>query len=101
MATPGAFTIDLAELDAVINDVEQTEQALQTLTDDLEREIAALQAVWEGLAADAQQAAQKAWDQGMRDMRTALGQLRAAARAAHGNYTAGADANVTMWESLS
>ena len=101
MGDPNAFGVDLEELDSVIADVERTETSLETLTTDLERQIAALQSVWEGLAADAQQAAQLEWDQGMRAMRTALGELRAAARSAHGNYTAGAEANVSMWESLS
>lgn len=101
MGARGVFTIDLSELDAVIADVEQTETELEALTDDLERQMAALQSVWEGLAADAQQAAQAEWDQGMRDMRAALADLRAAARLAHGHYTAGAEANVSMWESLS
>lgn len=101
MGDANKFTIDAAELDSVIADVEGTEAALQSLTDDLERQIADLQSVWEGLAADAQQAAQREWNQGMLDMRTALSDLREAARQAHGNYTSAATTNVEMWESLS
>lgn len=101
MAGSGRFSIDLTDLDAVVADVEQTETALQELTDDVERQMAALQSVWEGLAADAQKAAQDEWDAGLRAMREALADLRAAARQAHGNYTAGAEANVSMWESVS
>ena len=101
MADEGTFTVDVDELDAIIADVQQTETALEALTDDLEQQIAALQSVWEGLAAEAQLAAHQTWDRGMRDMRAALADLRAAARTAHGNYTAGAQTNVDMWESLS
>ena len=95
------FTIDLSDLDAVISDVQATENALESLTDDLEKQVAALQAVWEGLAAEAQAEAHKTWEDGMRGMRAALADLRASARTAHTNYTAAADANLTMWESLS
>lgn len=95
------FTIDTDDLDAVIADVQATENALESLTDDLERQIAALQSVWEGLAAEAQAEAHKTWEEGMRGMRAALAELRAAARNAHTNYTGAATANVTMWESLS
>ena len=94
------FAVDAGELDAVIGDMERTEGELQQLTDDVERQIAALQEVWEGLAAEAQRAAQAEWEQGMRDMREALVDIRRAARTAHGNYTSAADANRSMWESL-
>ena len=33
-------------------------------------------------------------------MRDALGQMRAAAHTAHGNYTAAADTNLRMWEQV-
>ena len=61
------FAVDAGELDAVIGDMERTEGELQQLTDDVERQIAALQEVWEGLAAEAQRAAQAEWEQGMRE----------------------------------
>lgn len=99
--TGRVFTIDTDDLDAVISDVQATENALESLTNDLEKQIAALQSVWEGLAADAQAEAHRTWEEGMRGMRAALAELRASARTAHTNYTAAADANVTMWESLS
>jgi len=37
------FTIDTDDLDAVISDVQATENALAALTNDLEKQIAALQ----------------------------------------------------------
>ena len=33
-------------------------------------------------------------------MRAALGQMRAAAHTAHGNYTSAADTNLRMWEQV-
>ena len=96
----GDFSIDADELDAVIADVAKTQQQLASLTQDVEQEVAALQSVWEGLAAQAQTEAQAEWRQGMLDMREALEALRAAARTAHSNYTGAADSNVTMWQQL-
>lgn len=96
----GSFSIDADELDAVIGDVASCQRRLGSLTDDIEREIAALHTVWEGLAAEAQREAQQEWHQGMLDMRAALEALRAAARTAHGNYTGAADANVSMWRQV-
>lgn len=94
------FAIDVDDLDEVITDVEATEKALETLTTDLEKQVAALQSVWEGLAADAQAEAHQTWEDGMRGMRTALADLRKSARQAHVNYTAAVGANVKMWESV-
>ncbi|WP_457189529.1 WXG100 family type VII secretion target [Nocardioides sp. P5_E3] len=96
-----AFAIDTDDLDAVISDVQATENALEALTNDIEKQIAALQSTWEGLAAEAQAEAHKTWEEGMRGMRAALADLRASARNAHTNYTGAADANVKMWESFS
>ncbi|MEJ7832946.1 MAG: WXG100 family type VII secretion target [Nocardioides sp.] len=101
MGSADQFTVDAAELDTVISDVEKTETALETLTTDLESQIAALQSVWDGLAADAQRAAQDEWNDGMVDMRSALTDLREEARAAHSSYTTAASTNVQMWEGLS
>lgn len=101
MGARNVFSVDLNELDGVVADVQQTENALEQLTADLEAQIRALHTVWEGLAAEAQQAAHRTWEQGMADMRAALADLRAAAHAAHTNYTASAQANADMWESLS
>jgi WXG100 family type VII secretion target len=95
-----AFTIDPDELDAVVADIARTEAALETLTNDIERQIAKLHESWEGLAAVAQREAQREWEQGLMIMRQALAELRAAAEQASRNYTEAADANRSMWESL-
>lgn len=97
----GVFGIDTDELDAVIADLEACERRLETLTDDVEEEARELQSVWEGLAAQAQHEAQQEWTEGMRAMRAALADLRAAARLAHGNYSGAAAANLSMWQEVS
>lgn len=94
------FSIDPDELDEVILDLQKCEQELQELADDLDRHMQTLQEQWEGLAADAQAEAHAEWTQGMLAMRSALGDLRAAARTAHGNYTTAARTNREMWSRL-
>jgi WXG100 family type VII secretion target len=96
----GDYTLDPDELDEVIGRLEHCEGALERLTADLAKQMATLQETWEGLAADAQREAHEEWTQGMRAMRQALAELRAAARIAHGNYLGAAHANLTMWEQL-
>lgn len=94
------FKIDADELDDIVGDLVKTETALSTLTTDLDKQIKTLQLVWEGLAADAQAEAHEEWTKGMRAMRTALKDLRAAAKLAHGNYTGAAQANLTLWQQV-
>ncbi|WP_185995573.1 WXG100 family type VII secretion target [Nocardioides campestrisoli] len=101
MGNEYVFSVDLAELDHLVADVQATETALEQLATDLEAQIRALHQVWEGLAAEAQRVAHQTWEQGMQEMRAALADLRAAARDAHGHYTASAQANTEMWDSLS
>ncbi|WP_148613745.1 WXG100 family type VII secretion target [Nocardioides rubriscoriae] len=98
MGDPGTFSVDRAELDAVITDLQQCEADLERITTDLERRMAVLHETWEGLSAQAQRAAHQEWEKGMRAMHAALTTMRRAARTAHDNYTAAVDANVSMWE---
>jgi WXG100 family type VII secretion target len=95
-----AFAIDPDELDAVVADIARTESALETLTTDIERQVARLHESWDGLAAQAQREAQDEWEQGLLTMRQALADLRAAAEQASRNYSGAADANRSMWEEL-
>ena len=95
-----AFAIDPDELDAVVADIARTEAALETLTNDIERQLAKLHLSWEGLAARAHREAQREWEQGLMTMRGALAELRAAADQAGRNYHDAADANRSMWEDL-
>lgn len=94
------FTLDPDELDAVIADLERTEAALETMTNDLEAQMRALHEVWEGLAAQAHGEAHAQWNAGMVAMRRAMSEMRAAARTAHGNYLAAGEANLSMWRAM-
>ena len=100
MAGGEAYSVDLGELDGVIGDLEACERALETLTADLERQVAALHEQWQGLTAVAQREAHQEWEQGMSDMRAALAQMRKAGRVAHANYGKAISTNVGMWEGL-
>jgi WXG100 family type VII secretion target len=100
MAGPDDYTVDLDELDDIIGDLEGAERSLESLTNDLERQIAKLHETWEGLSAQAQREAHAEWEEGMRDMRAALADMRAAARTAHGNYSKAIRTNVGMWRAI-
>ena len=97
---PGTYSIDPDELDEIVTDLEKCESALELLTVDLTKQMKTLQDTWEGLAARAQEEAHEEWTAGMVAMRTALAELRAAARLAHGNYTGATQANLTMWRGV-
>lgn len=100
MAGPDDYKVDLDELDDIVGDLEGTERSLESLTNDLERQIAKLHETWEGLSAQAQREAHEEWEEGMRDMRDALADMRAAARTAHGNYSKAIGTNVGMWRGI-
>jgi WXG100 family type VII secretion target len=100
MTSPDEFTVMTDELDEVIADLEVTEAALDAVDRDLTSRMGLLHESWEGQAAEAHAAAHAEWTEGLREMRRALQELRAAARSAHGNYTGAAEANVSMWEQL-
>jgi len=97
MGDPGTYSVDRAELDAVIGDLQRCEDDLERITGDLEHQMAVLHETWEGLSAEAQRAAHQEWEKGMRTMHQALTSMRQAARTAHANYTHAVDTNVAMW----
>ncbi|GAA3832740.1 WXG100 family type VII secretion target [Nocardioides panacisoli] len=92
------YKVDLDLLDQRIAQMERFEAALDRELARLDEAVSKLHDTWSGLAAQAQRDAHERWRQGARDMRTALGGLRAAARMAHGNYHGAIEANRTMWE---
>lgn len=95
-----AYAIDLDELDDTIGDLEACERELARLTDDLEKHVAELQDQWDGLTAAAQREAHLEWEQGMRDLRAALAEMRSAALVAHGNYSLAISTNLGLWEAI-
>ena len=58
----GDYTVDLDELASVIDTLEKCERALETLTDDVEKQMGVLHETWEGLSAQAQREAQEEWN---------------------------------------
>jgi WXG100 family type VII secretion target len=96
----GDYVIDLEELDSVIARLENCEQALETLSTDIEKQMSVLHETWEGLSAQAQREAQEEWDQGLTDMREALADMRQAARTAEHNYRLAIKTNQSLWSGL-
>ena len=94
------YTVDLEELLDTVGELARCGEALDALLDQVAARVAALHGGWSGRAADAQAAAQAEWEGGFRSMRTALGEMRAAAEVAHSNYADAADANLRMWEQV-
>lgn len=94
------FGVDIAELVDLVDDLGATERKLETLTNDIERQIATLHTTWEGLAAAAQREAQQEWNQGMQAMRDALAHLKAAVDVARQNYDGAVSDNLAMWRQL-
>ena len=76
----GDYTVDLDELASVIETLEKCERALETLTDDVEKQMGVLHETWEGFSAQAQREGQEEWNLGMVEMRAALADLRQAAQ---------------------
>ena len=94
------FTVEADELSHAVDRMEACGSALHELAADLERRVATLHISWHGEAATAHQAAQVEWEQGFRTIREALATMRNAARVAHANYTAAAEANLHQWEQV-
>ena len=92
-----AFLVDLDALDAAIQLMESRSAAIAAQLESLDTHIAALHDVWTGEAAAAQLAAHQQWLAGAEEMRAGLDEIRAAARTAHGNYSAAVTANLSMW----
>ena len=100
MTPADTFTVDVDQLNDTVDRIAASGAILHDLADRLSARIAALHLTWAGAAAEAQLAAQAEWEAGFADMREALGRIRAAALAAHANYTSAADANLRMWEQV-
>ncbi|MBW3086637.1 ESAT-6-like protein EsxE [Austwickia sp. TVS 96-490-7B] len=94
------FSVDLSRLDATVADLERAETAIEKELAELDAAVARLQHVWTGEAASAQAEAHQRWITSAATMRHGLLRMREAARTAHTNYSAGAAANVQMWESI-
>jgi ESAT-6 family protein len=96
-----AFGVDLDLLDETVAELTRCGAGLDDLLDEVSRRVVSLHLTWAGAAAGAQEGAQAEWEAGFRQMREALGDMRSAARVAHGNYRTAAATNLRMWEQVS
>jgi WXG100 family type VII secretion target len=95
------FAVDLAELDGLVEDLAAFTDRLDDRLHELETVVAAVQADWQGVAAQAQREAHRRICRGARELHAGLAQLRAVARHAHRCYTAAVSANAHTWARLS
>ncbi|MGH3412469.1 MAG: WXG100 family type VII secretion target [Marmoricola sp.] len=91
------YSVDLAELDSVIGDMQRFETRLSEQMGAVDAEIERLHLTWTGAAAAAQSDAHQKMMSGAREMHQALVRMREGARRAHSNYTAAGRTNAQMW----
>lgn len=96
----GPFSVDLARLAEMIDQLGSFDRYLEQALDEAGRRVDELHVSWSGQAALAQRAAHEEWVRGARDMRAGLATMRAAAATAHANYTSAVTANTRMWEQV-
>jgi WXG100 family type VII secretion target len=91
------YSVDLDELDGVIERMAKFDTALDEHLSKLDARINRLHKTWSGEAAVAQKAEHDKWMQAAREMRQAMATMRSAGKTAHANYTRAIAANVGMW----
>ena len=77
MAGFDSLAVDLDLLDETVEEMARSAEALDAVLDEVARRVTALQVTWAGVAAAAQKGAQDDWEAGFRQMRDALGSMRA------------------------
>ncbi len=92
--------VDLGELDGSISDMGTFDGRVQKHLDALDAVVTQLHGEWHGDAATAQRDAHQKWTTGAEGMRSALGEMKAAAMVAHENYAQAAEANRRMWNQV-
>ncbi|MCV7259309.1 WXG100 family type VII secretion target [Mycobacterium shimoidei] len=92
-----AFTVDLAHLLQLIEQMEQFDQQVVATCDDVEQAVAGLSASWDGTANEQQRQAHALWEKGATEMSEALRQLRSDVATAHRNYDRAFAAGSAMW----
>lgn len=94
------FEVDVDDVEAVVGDLVATQRRLEALADDLDTQIRALHAGWDGLGAAAHADAHRRWRASLDELRLALATLSAAGARAAGSYRAASGDNVAMWSQL-
>lgn len=91
--------VDLELLDSVVARLKGFEGFLDDQVTALDRAVGRLQGTWDGDAATAQSAAHTRLMNAAREIHDGIRDIREAAAAAHGRYSAAIAANVEMWRS--
>jgi WXG100 family type VII secretion target len=94
------YSVDLDQLDQVIEGMGKFDTALDEHMKKLDARINRLHTTWSGDAASAQKAEHEKWMQAAREMRHAMATMRSAGRTAHDNYSRAIAANVGMWDQV-
>jgi WXG100 family type VII secretion target len=89
---------ELRILEKAAKDFETVLIVLRRELAELDRDLRASLALWEGDAANAYWAAHDEWQAAADDMAKRLAFLRRTIATAHGNYRTSLHANVTMWD---
>ncbi|MEV0296070.1 WXG100 family type VII secretion target [Nocardia sp. NPDC050710] len=92
-------SVDLDQLDAVVGRLKGFEGFLDEQINALDQAVTNLQTNWDGDAASAQAAAHAKLMEAAKEIHEGMSDMREAAAAAHGRYTAAIAANVAMWRS--
>ncbi|MEO8830188.1 WXG100 family type VII secretion target [Lapillicoccus sp.] len=92
-----SYMVDLDKLDESIGDMSKFDGQVDKHLANLDTVVAKLHGTWHGDAADKQREAHTKWTEGATGMRTALGEMQAAATTAHTNYTNAINANRKTW----
>ncbi len=95
-----AFRVDVDELRDVVTQLVRADARLRGLAAEVEAQVRALRATWQGRTAEAHDIAHREWVAGFDTMRGALAEVRAAGDTAHGHYTSAARTNVSLWEQV-
>ncbi|MDO3649490.1 WXG100 family type VII secretion target [Nocardia mangyaensis] len=94
------FSVDMEQLDQIVTRLAGLAGFVADHLDQIDDQVAKLQgSTWEGLAADAYRIAHQQWIVGAREFAEGIGDMSNAAKAAHGRYSAAADANKRMLQS--
>ncbi|MCP2277513.1 WXG100 family type VII secretion target [Nocardia amikacinitolerans] len=91
------FMVDLDQLDQLVSRLSGLAGFIRDNLDELERAITGIQAgVWQGIASQAYADAHQEWAAKARDFARSVGDMSAAAKHAHTQYTEAATRNLSM-----
>ena len=91
------LVVDFEKLQAAIDHMAKFAQEVTECLDDVDHAMATLRSTWHGEAAESQAQAQRQWDEGGDQMKSALDQFTKIAEGAHKNYSDAVTKNGQMW----